>query len=129
MKRDGILNPRLSFLLAGLGHTDTVVVADCGLPRPPGVEVVDLALVFGVPTFEQVLRALSTELVVERALIAAESLERNRGVRRLVESLFVAPDTVDHEEFKRCTCDASLLVRTGEASPYANAILRCGVPF
>ena len=49
MKRRGILNDALSGALARLGHTDTVVVADCGLPRPPGVAVVDLALVFGVP--------------------------------------------------------------------------------
>lgn len=129
MKRGGILNPRLNLLLSQLGHTDTVAVADCGLPRPPGVEVVDLSLVFGVPTFEQVLRALSTELVVEHALIAGEALDRNPRVGDLVSSLFVRPDTVDHEEFKRRTREARLLVRSGEATPYANVILTCGVSF
>ena len=129
MKRAGILNAGLSRRLALLGHTDTVVVADCGLPQPPGVPVVDLALVFGVPTFEQVLRALAAELVVESTVVAAEAGERNPDVVRLVESLFGAAERVAHEQFKQLTAGARLLVRTGEASPYANVVLRCGVPF
>jgi D-ribose pyranase len=34
-----------------------------------------------------------------------------------------------HEEFKARTRADRLVVRTGEARPYANVILRCGVPF
>ena len=49
MKRSGIINGRLAGSLASLGHTDHVVVCDAGLPIPPGPEVVDLALRFGVP--------------------------------------------------------------------------------
>ncbi|MBB5960525.1 D-ribose pyranose/furanose isomerase RbsD [Saccharothrix tamanrassetensis] len=56
MKRAGIPHAGLSAEPARLGHTDEVVVADCGLPIPSGV-------------------------------------------------------------------------RTGEATPYANVLLRCGVPF
>jgi D-ribose pyranase len=37
--------------------------------------------------------------------------------------------TVPHEEFKRAMAGAVLFVRTGEATPYANVMLRCGVPF
>ena len=129
MKRAGILNAELSRRLALLGHTDTVVVADCGLPQPPAVPVVDLAVVFGVPTFEQVLRALAAELVVESTVVAAEAGERNPDVVRLVESLFGGTERVAHEQFKQLTAGARLLVRTGEASPYANVVLRCGVPF
>ncbi len=129
MKRAGILNAELNHLLSRLGHTDAVVVADCGLPRPPGVPVVDLAVVFGVPTFEQVLRAVAAEIVVEEAVIAAEAVDRNPAVPALVEALFGHTSSVSHEEFKRRCADARLLVRTGEAAPYANVILRCGVPF
>ncbi len=129
MKRAGILNAELNRHLSMLGHTDTVVVADCGLPRPPGVPVVDLAVVFGVPSFEEVLRAVAAEIVVEAAEIAAESLERNPAVMTLVESLCGSATLVTHEEFKRLSSHARLIIRTGEASPYANVILRCGVPF
>ncbi len=34
-----------------------------------------------------------------------------------------------HEELKRMVAGAKLVVRTGEATPYSNVILRCGVPF
>ncbi|MCC6496091.1 MAG: D-ribose pyranase [Propionibacteriaceae bacterium] len=129
MKRTGILNAELNLRLAGLGHTDTVVVADCGLPRPPGVPVVDLAVVFGVPSFEQVLTALAAEIVVEAAVLAEETTDRNPGVVELVGSLFGRPGTVPHERLKELSRDARLIIRTGEATAYANVILRCGVPF
>ena len=129
MKRTGTLNAELNFQLAGLGHTDTVVVADCGLPRPSGVPVIDLAVVFGVPSFAQVLAALADEIVVEAALLASETTDRNPAVVRLVESLFGSPETVSHERLKELSRGARLIIRTGEATAYANVILRCGVPF
>lgn len=129
MKRGGILNAELNFRLSKLGHTDTIVVADCGLPQPPGVPVVDLAVVFGVPSFEQVLRAVAAEIVVERAVVATETADRNPAAQLLVESLFGSPERLSHAELKQLSGLARLVVRTGEASPYANVILRCGVPF
>lgn len=129
MKRSGILNAALNFQLAKLGHTDLVVVADCGLPQPVGVPVVDLAVVFGVPSFEQVIRALASELVVDSAVLATETSERNPAIAELVQSLFGAPETMSHERLKELSRGARLLVRSGEATAYANVILRCGVPF
>ncbi len=129
MKRAGILNSELNRHLSSLGHTDMVVVADCGLPQPPGVPVVDLAVVFGVPSFQEVLRAVVAEIVVEQALIAQESLDRNPTVGALVNSLCGSFGTVTHEELKQRCRQARLLIRTGEATPYANVILQCGVPF
>lgn len=51
MKKTGLLNPDLNYAIARLGHTDTWAVADCGLPIPEHVDVIDLSLVFGVPSF------------------------------------------------------------------------------
>ncbi|HEY3410355.1 MAG TPA: D-ribose pyranase [Propionicimonas sp.] len=129
MKRTGILNAELNRHLSRLGHTDTVVLADCGLPQPPGVPVVDLAVIFGVPTFEVVLRAIAAEIVVESAVIAEESVVRNPAVPDLVGSLCDNVSLVPHEELKRRCAETRLLIRTGEATPYANVILYCGVPF
>ena len=128
MKREGIINARLAGALAGLGHTDHVMVCDAGLPIPPGPEVVDLAFRYGVPSFEVVLSGLLEELVVEGAT-AAEEAERNpRSYELLTRSL---PDLgfVPHEQLKRMVAGAKLVIRTGEATPYSNVILRCGVPF
>lgn len=35
MKRGGILHPELLAVIARLGHTDRLVIADSGLPIPP----------------------------------------------------------------------------------------------
>lgn len=128
MKRTGLLNPALVAAVARLGHTDTFVVADCGLPIPAAVPVVDLSLRFGVPRFADVLAALLDEVVVEGAT-AAEEADPGPVADLLREALPIAPTWVAHEEHKRLVRDAAFVVRTGEATPYANVVLRCGVPF
>ena len=128
MKKEGIINVRLAGALAGLGHTDHVVVCDAGLPIPPGLEVVDLAFRFGVPSFETVLSGLLEELVVEGAT-AAEEVERNRRSYEFLTTRLPDLGFVSHEELKRMVPGAKLVIRTGEATPYSNVILRCGVPF
>ena len=129
MKRDGILNGQLAGALARLGHTDTVVVCDAGLPIPPGPEVVDLAFRFGVPAFETVLLGLLEELVIEGAAAAEEVKSNNPVCHELLISQFPQIGLVPHEELKLMVGGARLVVRTGEATPYSNVILRCGVPF
>jgi D-ribose pyranase len=116
-------------LLARLGHTDLVVVCDAGLPIPAGPAVVDLAFRFGVPAFETVLSGLLEELVVEGATAAEEVESQNSASYELLSSRFPDLELVSHEELKRMVARAKLVVRTGEATPYSNVILRCGVPF
>jgi D-ribose pyranase len=128
MKRSGIINGRLAGSLASLGHTDHVVVCDAGLPIPPGPEVVDLAFRFGVPSFETVLSGVLEELVIEGAT-AAEEVERNPRSYEVLKGRLPDLGFVPHEELKRMVAWAKLVVRTGEATPYSNVILRCGVPF
>lgn len=129
MKRRGILNDALSGALAELGHTHHVVIGDCGLPRPAGVRVIDLALTFGVPTFAQVIDALADELVIDEAAVALETRAANPAALELLVRHFGEPRWITHEQLKEESASAQLFVRTGEASPFANAILRCGVPF
>lgn len=129
MKKSGILNAQLSGALARLGHTDLVVVCDSGFPIPPGPEVVDLAFRFGVPSFETVLSGLLEELVVEGAIAASEAREASPEVHELLESSLQGLGLVSHEDLKGMSSNAKLVVRTGEATPYSNVVLRCGVPF
>lgn len=129
MKRQGILNAPLSAHLARLGHTDLVVVADCGLPTPPLVPVVDLAVVAGLPPFLPVLDALVAELAIEEAAVAREAEKANPSVWRELRQRFPEAVVISHNELKRASQQARLIVRTGEATPYANIALRCGVPF
>ncbi|MFE0625864.1 D-ribose pyranase [Streptomyces sp. NPDC058864] len=129
MKKSGILNRHLAGALAVLGHTDLVVVCDAGLPIPPGPIVVDLAFRAGTPSFSEVLDGLLEELVVEGAIAAKEVREHNPEVTSRLDEAFPDLELVPHEEFKARTRQARLVVRTGESRPYANVILRCGVPF
>ncbi|MFD3932308.1 D-ribose pyranase [Streptomyces sp. NBC_00243] len=129
MKKAGILNRHLAGALAELGHGDGVLVCDAGMPIPAGPRVVDLAFRAGVPSFAEVLDGLLDELVVEGATAAREVQEANPDASALLEKRFPGLWTVSHEELKSLSAGARLIVRTGEARPYANVLLRCGVFF
>lgn len=128
MRRAGVINAELLGHFGRLGHTDLVVVCDAGLPIPLGPALVDLAFRYGVPSFEEVLSGLLEELVFEWA-IAADEVRENPATEALLKGRFADLGFVSHEELKRMAAGARLVVRTGEATPYSNVILRCGVPF
>ncbi len=131
MKKTGLLNQPLSSVIAGLGHTDTLVIADAGLPVPATTERIDLAVSAGVPPFLDVLRAVLSEMKVESAIVAQELAERSLEMERALRALLadVPIETVPHVEFKARTAFARAVVRTGEFTPYANVILSAGVVF
>ena len=131
MKKIGILNQPISSVIAGLGHTDTLVIADAGLPIPPGTQRIDLALTEGIPTFLDTVRAVLTEMHVEQAIVAEEMLDASPQVYKALKELLgdVPIETVTHLVFKERTRSARAVIRTGEFSPYANAILTAGVVF
>lgn len=131
MKRRGILNARLSAVLASMAHTDRIAIGDCGLPIPAHVETIDLAVVQGVPSFEAVFMAIAEELVVQRVTVAFETERENPRIWRSITDAFADAErkAVDHEELKRRLDHVRAVVRTGEATPYANVILECGVAF
>lgn len=130
MKKQGILNAALSDILASMGHTDLLVVADAGLPIPPGVPVIDLAVRCGVPTFADVLSAIANELQVEQIVIASEARQTGDPLPEVAELFPGVPlTTCPHEEFKQRAARARAVVRTGECTPYHNVILQAGVVF
>jgi D-ribose pyranase len=129
VRRSGIINANLAGAVGRLGHTDLVVVCDAGLPIPPGPAVVDLAFQFGVPDFETVLLGLLEELVVEGTIAAEEAEKENPRSHEFLRNQLPDLALVPHEELKRMVAGAKLVIRTGEATPYSNVILRCGVPF
>jgi len=131
VKKIGILNQPISSIIAGLGHTDTLVIADAGLPIPPETRRIDLALTEGIPSFLDTLRVVLTEMEVERAIIAEEMLDSSPQVYKAVKEMLgdVPIETVTHLIFKERTRSARAVIRTGEFTPYANVILIAGVVF
>lgn len=134
MRRNGgTLNGQLSRVISELGHTDRIVVTDAGLPIPPGVERVDLAVRENVPRFLDLLDTLLEEVQIEGALLATELKTaspqlldqiQSRLLARAVAALFVP-----HTEFKAATAGARAAVRSGEFTPYANVLLTAGVVY
>lgn len=131
MKKDGLLNAELISEIAAIGHTQYIVISDVGLPVPKGVKVIDLALSPGVPSFAQVLEAVDGELVSESYILAEEIREKNAGLEAHITGQMGARPVsyISHEELKKLTREAQVIVRTGETSPYANIVLVAGVNF
>jgi D-ribose pyranase len=132
MKRLGHLNRDIARVLARMGHTDSLVIADCGLPLPEAVECIDVALALGDPPLLQVLETILADFKVERAVFAEEVREHNRAIADRASSLAgcgIRVDFVPHRRLKRLTHRARAVIRTGEATAYANVILHSGVIF
>jgi D-ribose pyranase len=130
MKRQGIINSSIAKVLVDLGHTDYIVVGDAGLPVPPGVCKIDLALTPGTPSFQDVVRAVHEDMVVEKVIAATEVKVKNLEQHQYMEQQFgAAIEYVSHEDFKRLTSNAKAIIRTGETTPYSNCILQSGVFF
>ncbi|MDJ1153234.1 D-ribose pyranase [Macrococcus caseolyticus] len=131
MYKTGTLNSEISKVLSDLGHTDTIVIADCGLPVPKGVQKIDLAVRQGLPSFIDVVDEVARHMVIEHVTLAEEIKDSNPAVLKEVDSIMkgIPNDFVTHEQFKTLTEDSKVIIRTGEATPYANIILRSGVNF
>jgi D-ribose pyranase len=132
VKKLGHLNRDIARVLASMGHTDSLVIADCGLPIPDGVECIDVSLKMGTPGFFDVLDTVLEDFKAERAVFASESLISNEAVAARAAQLAtidVGIEFVAHDEFKRLCKNARAVIRTGECSPYANVILHSGVIF
>lgn len=131
MKKDGILNAEINRIIGYLGHTDTLCICDCGLPIPENVEMVDLSLRIGTPSFKEVIAEISKHIEIEKITLAKEIVETNKEVLDLIKTLFpnIEIEFIAHEEFKSISSNCKAIIRTGEATPYANIILHSGVFF
>jgi len=139
MRHNGLLQAELIGVLAALGHTDSVVIADAGLPVPNGPAKIDLAICPGTPSFIQLCSLVTAEIPVEAVTIAAEMTDRNpalyRQLLKVLEQLRetqgqnIEVRTVSHDILKQQSVNARAIVRSGEFSPFANMIIHAGVAF
>lgn len=132
IKKIGILHGELSKLCAEMAHHDTILIGDAGMPVPKGVQLIDLALVEGIPGFYEVLEAILSELHIEEGIIDVEMGEVSPHMRKqmteVVNDSFKLTE-VPHEELKEMSKDCKAVIRTGEFTPFTNIILKSGVLF
>ncbi len=128
MQKVGIINQPIAAIISGLGHTDTITIADAGLPVPDSTQRIDLALTTGVPSFIQTLQTVLVELFVEKAIVAEEMKAVSPQVYADVAQILgdVPIELVPHVEFKKQTASSKAVIRTGDFIPYSNIILVAG---
>lgn len=129
MKKHGILNRELAGIFARLGHTDKIVIADCGLPIPDGVTCIDLSYKLGEPGFAVILETVLADLQIEHAYVAQEIEQANEAIHSFILQNVEPITYVTHEQFKHMSREAKVIIRTGEITPYANIILQSDVIF
>jgi D-ribose pyranase len=131
LKKNGVLNGDISRILGYMRHTDIITIVDCGFPIPEGVECIDLSVKFGLPLFLDVLKEISDDLEIELVRFADEIKEKNPDV--LKGALEILKDRevefIPHIDFKELSGKSMAIIRTGEATPYANVILQSGCTF
>ncbi|MDR5585925.1 MULTISPECIES: D-ribose pyranase [Clostridium] len=131
MRKTELLNSNLSSVISKMGHTDMIAIGDCGLPIPDESERIDLALIKGIPTFIQTLKATLLELQIEEVILAKEtediSPELYNEIKEVIGDAKIT--FISHEELKFKLKECKAVVRTGEQTPYANIILKSGVVF
>ena len=127
MLKSGIINPAILSLIARVRHTNMLVIADRGFPFWPQIETIDISLVDGLPTVNQVLEALLPAVDLGKAYMAeqfkeinpAAVVEERRKVLGNIELHFE-----DHEEaFKKRVPSVIGLIRTSDTTHYSNIIL------
>lgn len=129
MRRSGVINGNLAQALASTRHTDLIMVSDAGFPAGPRTSVIDLALVPGQLPFATVLAAVLDELEIEAAFVASETADANPTQSATLGRLLPDAVRIPHEELKSMANGAVFVVRSGDATPYSNALLRAGYPF
>lgn len=127
----GLIHGELSFAVALLGHGDSIVVGDAGLPVAGRSTLIDLAVSPGTVSFRSVVAALSTEMCVESLVMASELAQTDQELVDWVAGQYpdASVEMVSHSDFKGRAGSAGVHVRTGEYTPYANVVLVAGVPF
>lgn len=131
MKKNGIINSEISKVLSNMRHTDLICISDLGLPYPNNVKTIDLSLRFGFPSFIDVLTEITKDMKIERIILAEEIKNNNREIYDKILNMFenISIEYVSHNNFKQITSDCKAIIRTGEATPYANIILQSACIF
>jgi len=115
-------------MVASLGHTDFLVLADKGYPLPRHLPRINLGLTDDIPTILQVLAVLEQEMKIDRIIVTQEmaevSPERLQELTNRYQALRI--ERISHLEFKELTQEAQGAVKTADTCPYANLIVVSG---
>lgn len=131
MKKTGVMNSKISRVIADMGHMDLLGIGDSGTPVPQNIEKIDVSVKAGDPKFIDVLHEVLKELEVQKIYLAEEIKTKNpdqlSAIKRELPQVEI--EFVPHQELKLMLKETKAFVRTGEVTPYSNVILESGVIF
>lgn len=128
------IHPDLVRVLARCGHGDKILIADGNYPlasKSGGAEQVYLGVSPGLPTVTDVLAALQSVAVFERAEIMqpedGSTPEIFGEFRQMLGGMELSP--LGRYEFYDACCESTvrLAISTGEGRTFANLLLTVGV--
>lgn len=128
MKKNPLLHPEISQVIASLGEGDRLVIATADLPISTEMHRIDLALAKGIPSIEQTLTVVLTELNVTEAVLAEELEGSNQEFVTSVNAILgdVPVTRVLYVALKQQTKLAKAVIRTGDLTETGTIILSAG---
>lgn len=130
MKKGRILNKELNETIAGLGHTDLVIICDAGFPIPDHVKRIDLALQKDDPDIVKILELLISDFIYEKVIVAEEQKKCNQPLYQKICALCdrCEVETIPHADLiRQMPSQAKVIIRTGAFEPWGNVLLYSGV--
>lgn len=126
MKKSGILNTHISTLIADIGQTDMIAVVDASVPIPDETKKIDLALIKGIPTFEDTLNALLEEIEYNEVVVSMEVEEGNKEIYEYIVNKVDGKkiSKLSYEQLKLMLKKCKGVIRCGEATPYSSIIIK-----
>lgn len=126
MKKAGILNTHISSLIAELGQTDMIAIVDASVSIPDETRKIDLALIKGIPSFKDTLKAVLNEIECNEVVVAMETEDENPETFNTILSLAEGKKLVkvSNEQLKIMLKKCRGVIRTGEATQYSNIIIK-----
>lgn len=125
MKKNGILHVELMRALTAARHKDTIVILDAGMPIPDGCNVIDLALVKGIPSFLDTLKAVLNEIVVEHYAVFEPMIQYNPQMYETVQKILCRQTSaaLSQQEFTEIMKTSKAVIRTADFRSCCNLIL------
>lgn len=132
MKRSGIINAELMAALSAMRHSDTVGIIDYGLRPEPGVKIIDLSLVPGIPTFMDVFKAVLNEFIFDQVDFFGGMPTANPELYKTICDALPnhKKEILPPMDFVAAASKAFLLIRTGDNCPACSILLHTalGIP-
>lgn len=131
MEKIGIMNRDISAVVAGMGHTDEIMICGSAFPIPAGTLRIDLALEPGLLSFMDVVRVVTKELQMERIVVAQETEDKSpRRFEELKKFFHDCPvELIPQKDLKVRAERVCACIRTVECTPFSNVLLVAGVLF